>query len=462
METILVVDDEKNYLLVMTTLLTDKGFEVLTAESGEKALEQVKKAGTDLDLVLTDLKMPRMDGIELLTRIKEIRPRLPVIMMTAFGSVENAVEAMKKGAFDYIVKPFKNEDLTRAVLKALEMGRLVRENEELSQALRERYSFGRIIGKSKPMLEIYRLIEKVADTRATVLITGESGTGKELIAKAMHYQSRRSEGPFVAVNCSALAESLLESELFGHEKGAFTDAHATRKGRFELSHKGTIFLDEIGEMAPSIQAKLLRVIQERKFERVGGNVTIEVDVRIIAATNRDLKQEVLANRFREDLFYRLNVVHIPVPPLRERTDDIPVLTAHFLKKYSSESEAGPNLKIAPEAMRVIFSHAWPGNVRELENTIERAVILCSGGVIHPGDLPSELTAKEPASRGVMDINVNEFVPIGLNLNESLEVIEKSLIRRALDRTNNVQAHAAELLGIKKNVMQYKMKKYDLL
>ena len=336
------------------------------------------------------------------------------------------------------------------------------ENEELNQALRERYSFGAIIGKSKPMLEIYRLIEKVADTRATVLITGESGTGKELIAKAIHYQSQRADAPFVAVNCSALAESLLESELFGHEKGSFTDAHTTRKGRFELSHKGTIFLDEIGEMAPSIQAKLLRVLQERKFERVGGNATIEVDVRIIAATNRDLKQEVMENRFREDLYYRLNVVHIPVPPLRERTDDIPLLTAHFLKKYSEESAGAAKVKISPDVMRLFFSHHWPGNVRELENTIERAVILCSGDSIRPEDLPDEITGREANSKNALDIDVDEFVPLGLNLTESLEVIEKNLIQRALNRTNNVQAHAAELLGIKKNVMQYKMKKYGLL
>ena len=252
------------------------------------------------------------------------------------------------------------------------MGRLMRENRELTRALKERYSFGNIIGKSKPMLDIYRLIEKVAHTKANVLVTGESGTGKELIAKAIHYGSPRSQGPFVAVNCSALADSLLESELFGHEKGAFTDAHSTRKGRFELSHGGTIFLDEIGEMTINLQAKILRVLQERKFERVGGSETIEVDVRIITATNRDLKKEVADGRFREDLFYRLNVVHLHIPPLRARTDDIPLLVAHFIKKYNSEAEVKKNLKVSPDALRRIYAYAWPGNVRELENAVERA------------------------------------------------------------------------------------------
>ncbi|MEW5724917.1 MAG: sigma-54 dependent transcriptional regulator, partial [Thermodesulfobacteriota bacterium] len=334
METILVVDDEKNYTLVMATLLTDQGYEVLTAQSGEEALSLLQVH--DLDLILTDMTMPRLDGIELLARVKQDRPDLPVIMMTAYGTVEKAVAAMKKGAFDYITKPFKNEELMMTIRKALEMSRLQRENRALAEALKERYSFGGLIGKSKPMLGVYRLIEKVADSRANVLITGESGTGKELIAKAVHYHSPRAQGPFVAVNCSALAETLLESELFGHERGAFTDAKATRKGRFEMSTGGTLFLDEIGEMSPNLQAKVLRVLQERRFERVGGNETIAVDVRVIAATNRDLKKEVAAGRFREDLFYRLNVVHIPVPPLRERTDDIPLLVASFLEKFGRE------------------------------------------------------------------------------------------------------------------------------
>ena len=461
METILVVDDEKNYLLVMATLLEDEGFEAITASSGAEALKMID--ATVPDLILTDMTMPKMDGIALLSHIKEGHAELPVIMMTAFGTVEKAVEAMKKGAFDYISKPFKNEELMLTIRKALDMNRLQRENRELTNALKERYSFGNIIGKSKPMLEIYRLIEKVSEARATVLVTGESGTGKELIAKAVHYNSPRSKGPFVAVNCSALAESLLESELFGHEKGAFTDAKSTKKGRFELSAGGTLFLDEIGEMPSNLQVKLLRVIQERKFERVGGTETIEVDVRIVAATNRDLKQEVSEGRFREDLYYRLNVVHLRVPPLRERPDDLPVLVDHFIRKFSQENNK-PNLKITQTAMRRIYTYAWPGNVRELENALERAVILSSGDRIEPEDLPEEL---DEISRGEQKIgqdmiDIDDVVGIGLPLNESIDAIEKKLIQRALEQTNHVQAHAAELLGIKKNVMQYKMKKHGLL
>ncbi|MEW6265277.1 MAG: sigma-54 dependent transcriptional regulator [Thermodesulfobacteriota bacterium] len=465
METILVVDDEKNYLLVMAALLSEEGYEVLTAESGPEALESLNDG---VDLILTDMTMPRMDGIELLTRVKEARPELPVIMMTAYGTVEKAVEAMKKGAFDYITKPFQNEDLKRDIRKALEMGRVMKRNQELSQALQERYSFGNIIGKSKPMLDIYRLIEKVADTRANVLITGDSGTGKELIAKAIHYNGPRGQGPFIAVNCSALAETLLESELFGHEKGAFTDARASRKGRFELAHGGSLFLDEVGEMSPNLQAKLLRVIQDRKFERVGGVETIQVDVRVIAATNRELKREVAAGRFREDLFYRLNVVHLHVPPLRERPDDLPLLVAHFIRKFGGESRLDRKIKISPEAFRLLYSYHWPGNVRELENALERAVILCSGDTILPEDLPEELQEiktegdAERPPRELDEALLADLMPRGLDLNATLEAVERKLIAQALSRTNNIQAHAAELLGIKKNVMQYKMKKYGFL
>jgi two-component system, NtrC family, response regulator len=461
MDTILVVDDEKNYTLVMATLLGDEGYQALTAENGPQALRQIEE--NDVDLVLTDMTMPGMDGIELLSGIKAAQPDLPVIMMTAYGTVEKAVEAMKRGAFDYISKPFKNEDLLKAIRKALEVGRLKRENRELSAAVKVRYSFGNIIGKSKPMLKIYQLIEKVANTRANILITGESGTGKELIARAMHYQSSRADGPFIAVNCSALADTLLESELFGHEKGAFTDAKSSRKGRFELSHGGTIFLDEIGEMAPALQAKILRVLQERKFERVGGTVTIDIDVRVIAATNRDLKQEVADGNFREDLFYRLNVVHVPMPPLRDRTDDIPLLVDHFINKYSTDAVGDTRYTVSPEAMRRIFAYRWPGNVRELENAVERAVILCSNHTITPEDLPEEIAGRpDDSSAASLVPDLDRVLPPGVNLVESLETIEKQLIVRALAMTNNVQSHAADLLGIKKNVMQYKMKKYDLL
>ncbi|MEE9436523.1 MAG: sigma-54 dependent transcriptional regulator [Candidatus Adiutricales bacterium] len=464
METILVVDDEKNYLLVMAALLSDQGYEVLTAENGVQALEVIDE--TDLELVLTDMKMPQMDGIDLLTRITKLRPELPVIVMTAFGTVEKAVEAMKTGAFDYITKPFQNEELMLTIQKALDMHRLVRVNRELTQELRQRDRFENIISKNRGMRAIFRLIEKVADTQANVLITGESGTGKELIARAIHQGNRKRRNmPFVTINCAALPETLLESELFGHEKGAFTGAVASRKGRFELSDRGTIFLDEIGDMSPPLQAKLLRVTQEREFERVGGSKTIKVDVRLVAASNQDLKQEVSAGRFREDLLYRLNVVHIHLPPLRERADDIPLLVDHFVRIYEAK-DGRSDLKVSPEAMRRIYSYHWPGNVRELENVIERAVILCSGQVIGPDDLPSDLTAG-PAE-DVLDkdtgppFDINAFIPSSVGLNDALETVEKKMILRAMEMAENVQAHAAELLGIKKNVMQYKLKKYDLI
>jgi len=444
METILVVDDEKNYLLVMTALLSEEGYEVIAVEDGRRALDIAEEA--DLDLVLTDMKMPQMDGIELVSRIKKDHPDLPAIVMTAFGTVEKAVQAMRAGAYDYITKPFQNEELMMTVRKALEMHRLVRENKELTQELRHRDSFENIISKNKAMKDIFRLIEKVADTQANILITGESGTGKELVARAVHQgnKSRRNKR-FVTVNCTALPETLLESELFGHEKGAFTDAVSTRKGRFELSDGGTLFLDEIGDMPISLQAKLLRIVQEREFERLGGDKTIKVDVRLVTASNRDLKREVAEKRFREDLLYRLNVVQIHLPPLRDREDDIPLLVNHFIRLYGEKS-GKKDMTISPEAMRRIYAHHWPGNVRELENVIERAVILCSGSAIGPEDLPDDLLSKEG----------------NLDLTATLEAIEKDMIERALKRANSVQAHAADLLGIKKNALQYKLKKYDLI
>ena len=332
MDTILVVDDEKNYLLVMETLLAGAGYEVLTIDSGEAALELTRR--NDLDLIITDMKMPRMSGIELMEQLKQVYPDLPVIMMTAYGTVEKAVEAMKKGAFDYILKPFKNEELLLTIAKALDLRHLLTENRRLKQDLEQRYRFENIVGNSKVMQSIFAMVEKVAQTRATVLISGESGTGKELIARAIHHRSPRNSGPFISVNCGALTETLLESELFGHERGAFTNAVAMRKGRFELAEGGTLFLDEVAEMSPALQVKLLRVLQEMEFERVGGVKTIRVDVRVVAASNRELKVEVVAGNFREDLFYRLNVVHMEMPPLRLRSEDIPLLVMHFMQKYS--------------------------------------------------------------------------------------------------------------------------------
>ncbi len=393
METLLIIDDEKNYLLVLEDLLAEDGYEVITADSGERGLEIVRSS--DLDVLITDMKMPGMDGMVLLEHCHTEKPDLPVIMMTAFGSVEKAVEAMRKGAFDYILKPFKNEELKLTIRKAADHSHLLRQNRYLKQTLQDRYQFSNIIGKSTQMLRIYELIEKVAPAKATVLVTGESGTGKELIARAIHFNSPRKDRPFISVNCGALPENLLESELFGHEKGSFTGAVSQRKGRFELAHGGTLFLDEISEMSTPLQVKLLRVLQEMEFERVGGAQTLKVDVRVVAASNRNLRQEVDQGRFRSDLFYRLNVVHVHVPPLRERVDDIPLLVNHFLHKCTQDRPE--SLRIDAEAMRCLIEYLWPGNVRELENVIERSVILCNGREILLKDLPPEL--RSPAQPG---------------------------------------------------------------
>ncbi len=454
MDTILVVDDEANYLTVMEALLGgEAGYEVLTAPGGLEAMKVA--AHSDLDLVLTDMKMPGLSGIELLEELRRLYPELPVIIMTAYGTVEKAVEAMRLGAFDYILKPFKNEEILVTVAKALEHRHLLLKNRMLSQDLEKKYGVPNIVGESRPMQEIFAMIKRVAQSRATVLISGESGTGKELIARAIHQISQRANKPFISVSCAALPESLLESELFGHERGAFTHAVAMRKGRFELADGGSMFLDEVSEMAPSLQVKLLRVLQEMEFERVGGSRTIKVDVRLIAATNRDLKSEVEEGRFREDLYYRLNVVNITIPPLRQRQEDIPILTTHFLKKYAQENVQG-QVRIRPEALKLLLQYPWPGNVRELENIIERAVILCSNNLITPQDLPAEL-APAPADA---KLEIDGFIPLHATLPEALERIEEQMIRRAMDQAGQVQVRAAELLGITKSLLQYKLKKYQ--
>jgi two-component system, NtrC family, response regulator len=449
MDTILIVDDEKNYLVVLEALLSPEGYEIMTSDKAQEALRLIQEC--DIDLVLTDMKMPGMTGMELLEEAKKIKPEVPVIMMTAYGTIEMAVEAMKKHAYDYITKPFQNEELKLTIHKALENYRLVKENRRLSEALSERFGYRNIVGKSKPMLKVYDLIGKVAQSKASVLITGPSGTGKELIAKAIHYESPRKDRPFVSVNCGALAETLLESELFGHEKGAFTGAIAMKKGRFELADGGTLFLDEIGDMHPPLQVKLLRVLQEMEFERVGGTKTIKVDVRVLSASNRNLKDDVAAGVFREDLFYRLNVIHIEVPPLRERMEDSRLLVTHFIEKYGNSRK----IELTPQAWEALYTHTWPGNVRELENVIERAVVLNSEGLIDLKDLPVEFTK----SKG--DLDVDRFIPPDALLQSTLEEIEEKLIRRALKRSGNVQSHAAEQLGITKSLIQHKMKKYNI-
>ncbi|MBW2066714.1 MAG: sigma-54-dependent Fis family transcriptional regulator [Deltaproteobacteria bacterium] len=452
METILIVDDEKNYLLVLEALLAPEGYEIITAPNAREALRLIKES--DLDLVITDVKLPGMSGMELLEESKKIKPDIPVIMMTAYGTIEMAVEAMKMQAYDYITKPFKNEELKLTVKKALNNYRLIKENRLLSKALSDRYSYGNIIGKSKPMLKIYDMIQKVAPSKASVLITGPSGTGKELIAKAIHYESPRKDRPFISMNCGALTETLLESELFGHERGAFTGAVALKKGRFELADGGTLFLDEVGEMPSALQVKLLRVLQEMEFERVGGTRTIRVNVRLLSASNRDLKEDVQTGRFRKDLYYRLNVIHIEVPPLKERTEDIRPLVHHFIKKYRQEQGRG-DMELTPDAWKALYSYSWPGNVRELENVIERAVVLNPGERIGLDDLPPELLGDEK------DLDINRFIPMDAPLQKTLEEIEEKLIRRALQQCHNVQSHAAEMLGITRSLIQHKLKKYRI-
>jgi two-component system NtrC family response regulator len=454
METILVVDDEKNYLLVLSAILEEEGYEVLTAQGGHEALEIQKSS--DLDLILTDMKMPAMDGIELLENIKALDPDLPVIMMTAHGTIDKAVEAMQKGAYSYILKPFDNERLTIYVKKAVALFQVVKENRQLRETVESQYRFGNFIGKRKPIRDVFEMIRKVAPSNATVLVEGESGTGKELVAKSIHFNSPRRNKPFIAVNCSALAESLLESELFGHEKGAFTGAVARKKGRFELADHGTLFLDEIGELSQNLQVKLLRVLQEKTFELVGGTRPITADIRVIAATNKTLKEEMISGRFREDLFYRLNVVRIALPPLKERKEDIRLLVNHFIDKYAPERKVDIPVKgVDQEVDRLFFDYSWPGNVRELENLIERVMILSPNDTIQVADLPMDFRDN------VHNALHLEGIPSDASLYETLATIEKAMIERALKMADNVQAHAAAMLGIGKSGLNQKIKKYNL-
>ena len=454
MENILIVDDEKHYPMIIGEVLAEEGYHTFTASSGMEALDILD---TQLiDLVLSDVKMPGMTGIDLLERIKEIKPDLPVIIMTAFGSVEKAVEAMHKGAYTFILKPFENEALIAHIAKALSMYRIVQENILLKDAMRSRYQFDNIIGKSQPMQELYGVIQKVAPTQATVLVEGESGTGKELVSRAIHYNSLRKDQPLVAVNCSAFAESLLESELFGHEKGAFTGAVNMKKGRFELAHKGTLFLDEIGELPMPLQVKLLRVLQEKTVERVGGASSIPVDFRLIAATNKTLDNEVQKGNFREDLYYRLNVVKAVMPPLRDRQEDIPLLIDHFIEKYTTGPESGNAIKgIDKAAIQLLCDYEWKGNVRELENVIERSVILSSTGRISASDLPSHLRQTNTNTLRL------DGIPEGVGLSETLAAVEKRMIQRAMAMSGNVQTKAAQILGIGKSGLNQKLKKFNL-
>ncbi len=457
MHTILIVDDEPNYLIVLEELLEDEGFQVFTANNGEDALQVCKES--DLDLVLTDMQMPGMGGMELLEQIKRQSPELPVIMMTAFGEVDKAVAAMQAGSFNFLTKPFKNDELLANINKAIEHHSVLRENIRLRSEVKQRCDFAGMVGKNRAMQEIYSLIEKVSPTPTSVLITGESGTGKELIARAIHCNSNREDGPFISVNCAALPDSLLESELFGHEKGAFTGAVSLRKGRFERADGGTLFLDEIGEMPLALQAKLLRIIQEKTFERVGGSTELSVDVRIIAATNKELKEEVEQGNFREDLYYRLNVLNIHVPPLRERMDDIPLLALHFVDKFAKQLNK-PGLIISEESISFLSSLPWEGNIRELENTIERASILCNNNKIAPEDVqPDTISPNQPELDA--HFNIDEIFKPDIRLPDILNALEKKMIVRAMEQSNYIQTKAANSLGITKSLLQYKMKKFGI-
>ncbi|HMK36226.1 MAG TPA: sigma-54 dependent transcriptional regulator [Desulfomonilaceae bacterium] len=452
MSTVLIVDDEKNYLVVLEDLMIDEGYEVMTASSAADALEII--AGVPVDTVLSDIKMPGMSGIELLDKINASDPDLPVILMTAFAEVDQAVNAMKKGALDHIQKPFDNNQVRRAVARGVEKRSLMKNIRYLETELGT--IWGNIIGTSKAMDRVFSVMKRVADTPTTVLISGESGTGKELIARGIHKASSRNQAPFVSINCGALPENLLESELFGYEKGAFTGANTLKQGKFEYASSGSLFLDEVGEMSLTLQVKLLRVLQEQEFQRVGGNKDIRVDVRIIAATNKDLKEEVDAGRFRGDLFFRLNVVHIVVPPLRERRSDLPILVAHFLNKFGEK--LGRSVKdVDPDVMSSFFRYSWPGNVRELENVLERALVLCREGTITPEDLPPEIRESPEIEDGL-----DNLLSWEKGLVETLDAIEERMIRHALKKAGNVQAQAAKTLGVSRSNLQYKMKKYGLL
>jgi two-component system NtrC family response regulator len=443
---ILVVDDEASQRELVSGYLKKQGFEVFTAGGGESALELFRQA--PMELILTDQRMPGLSGLDLLKAAREINPETQVIVMTAYGSVETAVAAMRDGAADYVAKPLNLEELRQKIQRIVEQHRLYAENRALREELKSRHRIEGIIGESGQMVEVISLVQRVAASEATVLIRGESGTGKELIAKAIHYASPRAARPLVRVNCAALPENLLESELFGHEKGSFTGAIATRKGRFELADTGTLFLDEIGDLPLHLQAKLLRVLQEREFERVGSSQPIKVNVRILSATHRDLESLMRAGHFRDDLYYRLNVVTILVPPLRERRQDLPPLMDHFLELFAAKN--GKSLRGFSRAARdALLRYDYPGNVRELENLIERAVVLCRGDVIDRGDLPLMLDEPDAASEAPTQLAA------------AVEGLERRMIREALKRANGVQTRAAELLGVTERALRYKLKKYGL-
>ncbi len=453
MSNILIVDDEQSYRQLLSLVFEGDGHTIRTATNGREALELLQQEPADV--VISDVRMPDMDGIEMLSSVRETQPDLGVVLMTAFASVETAREAFKLGADDFIQKPFDVEELKLIVKKTLEKQALIDENRAFKRAQRERGSIKNIVGNSAKMHAIFQMIETVAEVQSTILITGESGTGKELVARAIHDLSARAEKPFISINCGAFTETLLESELFGYVKGSFTGANTNRKGLFEAANRGTIFLDEIGEMSPAMQVKLLRVLQEKKVRPVGAHEELSIDARVIAATNRDLKQMSLDGGFREDLFYRVSVIPITLPPLRERRDDIPELTNHFIGKFCEQT--GRRLSISPKAMQLLENYMWGGNVRELEHTIERAVALERGDEIQPERLPEHITNYNPER-----INAEFDLPAtGLNLSAHLENLEKTYVLEALRKTAGNQTRAADLLQMQVRSLRHLLDKHNI-
>jgi two-component system response regulator AtoC len=450
---VLVVDDEENFRHMLSVILKKEGYDVEAASNGEEALQ--KMALSPFDQILCDIRMPKMDGLEFLNEAKKAGVDSTIIMMSAYGTLDIAIEAIKSGAYDYISKPFKPDEIILTLKKAEERERLRKENELLRKEVKREYSFENIISKNKMMQRIFEVIKKVAQYKSTILITGESGTGKELVARALHYNSDRAQNPFVAVNCGAIPENLLESELFGHAKGAFTDAIRTKKGLFEEADSGTLFLDEIGELPAQLQVKLLRVLQDGEIRRIGESKPIQIDVRVVAATVKDLAKEVNEGRFRDDLFYRLNVLPIHIPPLRERKEDIPLLISHFIKKYSQGMNKNV-IGIESKALEALMNYKWYGNVRELENTIERAIVLADRENIEPENLPVEIQDFRE------QVQLEPLAEQEYSIKKASRFLEMDLIKKALIKTRGNHTHAAKLLEISHRALLYKIKEYGII
>lgn len=454
---ILIVDDEASLRTALFRALDRRGFQVITAASKKEA-ETISQSDKPIDLALVDLRLPDGDGIELMTTLKSLQKNIQVIILTGFGSIEVAVEATRRGAFHFVTKPFNLDEILSLIERALNQSQLEQENSQLRSALHNRYRFDNIVGQSDQLMGVLQLIERVADSESTVLVTGESGTGKELVAKAIHYNSSRSSKPFVPINCGAIPSELLESELFGHIKGSFTGAISNRIGRFEMASEGTLFLDEIGDMSPSLQVKLLRVLQERKFEPVGGAKTIDANVRVIAATNIDLERAVEEGRFREDLFYRLNVIPIRIPALRERRSDVPLLVTHFMESFN-KSRKRQLTGVSDEAMAHLFNYSWPGNIRELENLVERIAILKGEGMVEINDLPEKY--RNSPSETQESLSPVDIPEAGMDFNSAVDSYENALILKALEKTGWNRNQAALLLKLNRTTLVEKIKKKGL-